>query len=209
MRYADLMQHRYSMGRIGLFLCLSVTILNGCVITYDFPKPDHSLQSLAPGLQYYHVGNYQGSPPIIDPTYYMSAPRTSTYASLERIIIDHGVSSIMGDNPPSSGPYFTATIFPTLPSFWAQYFWALSLVSGFFLPGFSGTGGYLVTYDLYVDGAFQKTYHYEIGRNGMTWVPLLPFMWVNLLTASEEDAFRATTTQFLLDAGRDQHWESS
>ncbi len=193
-----------------LQICLIGTALNACVITYDFPQQERPKAGQIPGISYYHIARYQTSGSLqLDPTYYMSAPKIETYAKLERIIVDRGIPSITGDSPPTQGYYFTVTLFPTHPSLAAQYFWILSLVSGFFLPAFSGTGGYLITYDLYADGEFQKTYHYEIGRNGMTWVALLPFMWVNLLTASEREAFQATTSQFLLEAGRDQHWEAS
>jgi hypothetical protein len=68
------------------------------------------------------------------------------------------------------------------------------------IPYFTGEGGYLVSYGLYVDQELRKTYRYEIKRKGLSWVVLLPFTIANFFTKSEEDALRITAKQFFLDA---------
>jgi hypothetical protein len=60
--------------------------------------------------------------------------------------------------------------------------------------------GYDINYHVYVDGTERKTYRYEITRIFGAWFFLLPFIWINLFTADESDAFAATTQQFYLDA---------
>ena len=73
----------------------------------------------------------------------------------------------------------------------------------FALPSYSGTSGFVVKYHLHRDGEKVRLYEYEIRRKGFAWIPVLAVVWVNLFTASEEDAFRATTRQFFQDAKAD------
>lgn len=71
------------------------------------------------------------------------------------------------------------------------------------IPFYSTKAGYVVHYDLYVDSGLKKSYSYRIVKKGVSWIALLPFTWVNFLTYSEKDAFRATAYQFLIDAEGD------
>ena len=73
------------------------------------------------------------------------------------------------------------------------------------IPYFTGEGGYLVSYALYVDQELRKTYRYEIKRKGVSWVVLLPFTIANFFTQNEEDALRTTAKQFFVDAHQEGH----
>jgi len=68
------------------------------------------------------------------------------------------------------------------------------------LPAWSMHDGYIVKYNIYVDGQKKEAYTYEITRKAGIWLGLLPFAWINLFTYNEEDAFEATAYQFAADA---------
>jgi hypothetical protein len=76
------------------------------------------------------------------------------------------------------------------------------------IPSYSDSSGYIVKYSLYVDRELKSEYRYEITREGAAWIGLLPFLWVNLLTPSEDEAFRATAYQFFMEAERDGYLKS-
>jgi len=81
--------------------------------------------------------------------------------------------------------------------------WALAQMSLFALPWYHEGSGYVVLYDLYLDGKLQRTYRYEITEKGIVWLPLLLFTWVNYFTTGETEAFEETARQFVADAERD------
>jgi hypothetical protein len=83
----------------------------------------------------------------------------------------------------------------------ALIFGYLSIATLTILPAWSTKDGYRVKYHLYVDGEEKGVYRYEITRKFGMWIVLLPFVWINLMTYSEEDAFEATAYQFFKDAG--------
>jgi hypothetical protein len=62
---------------------------------------------------------------------------------------------------------------------------------------------YSIQYDFYNDGIVSAYGPYKFVQKRFTWTPLLPFIWVNLLTSYKQDAFSATLHQFILDAHRD------
>jgi len=62
---------------------------------------------------------------------------------------------------------------------------------------------YSIQYDFYNDGIASTYGPYKFVRKTFTWTPVLPFIWVNLLTSYKQDAFTATLHQFILDAQRD------
>jgi hypothetical protein len=73
------------------------------------------------------------------------------------------------------------------------------------------SGCAILTYDVKPEAAWkapntaisQPELLYEIHRTGFAWLPVLAVVWVNALTASEKDAFKAVTRQFFADASRD------
>lgn len=69
------------------------------------------------------------------------------------------------------------------------------------LPAWSTKDGFVIRYDLFVNGEKTNKYEYEVTRKSAVWLGLLPFIWVNLLTYSEADAIQATAYQFFKEAG--------
>jgi hypothetical protein len=77
------------------------------------------------------------------------------------------------------------------------------IVSGGFIPIYSGQGGVELFYSVYDRNALKKMYRYEITRKEFVSLLLLPFFWINFFTYSLEDAVRSTTAQFVVDTQRD------
>ena len=77
------------------------------------------------------------------------------------------------------------------------------IVSGGFIPIYSGQGGVELFYSVYDRNALKKTYQYEITSKELAWLLVLPFSWINFFTYSLEDAVRSTTAQFVVDAQGD------
>jgi hypothetical protein len=71
------------------------------------------------------------------------------------------------------------------------------------IPYYSGEGGLRVRYELYRKDTSYAAYEYTIKKKGWGGLLLLPLAWVNYVTDDLEDALRATTLQFLIDAQRD------
>lgn len=108
-----------------------------------------------------------------------------------------------GDTIPEKGVLVTVDPNYQAPSLPAVIFGYLSVSTLTILPAYSGKDGYSVAYRVSVDGEPAGQYRYMIRRKFGLWLPLLPFIWVNLFTSSERDAFHATTTKFLADARSD------
>jgi hypothetical protein len=68
------------------------------------------------------------------------------------------------------------------------------------LPVWSTKDGYFLQYDLYVDGEKKQRFEYEITRKAAVWAGLLPIVWVNALTYSEEEAVQATANKFFKES---------
>ena len=77
--------------------------------------------------------------------------------------------------------------------------WTLDL-----LPCWVDGAVFATHFDIYSDNVLKKTYSYEIRRKGLSWIPLLPFIWVNFFIPQYTDAFSATVNQFIADAMRDR-----
>jgi hypothetical protein len=63
--------------------------------------------------------------------------------------------------------------------------------------------GYDVKFHVFVDGKPTRDYEYQIRTRVFAWLPVLPFVWINLLTDGEEDAFTAVARRFFIEAQRD------
>ena len=167
-------------------------VLMGCVATYrDFPvgaldqKPEPGMCS----VMYYNVKRFD----VLD---------MGGYSMLQNVFKNAGMCKKMApvDTSPEKGLYIeveTKWKPITLP---AVIFGYLSVSTLTFLPVWSTKDGYLVKYDLYIDGKIKETYNYEITRKAGIWIGLIPFSWINLMTYSEEQAFEATAYQFVDDA---------
>jgi hypothetical protein len=115
-----------------------------------------------------------------------------------------GADRLYEDDPiPDKGLLVTVSPDYLPPSLPGVIFGYLSVSTLTILPAYSGKDGYRVTYRVSVDGEPAGRYRYEIRRKIGIWLPLLPFIWVNLMTSSERDAFHATTSKFLADAHAD------
>jgi hypothetical protein len=91
----------------------------------------------------------------------------------------------------------TSTISPSVPSIIFGYIsWATLTLT----PAWTTNSGSDVIFEVYVDGKKNRTFDYHVRRKGFVWVVLLPFIWANLFTYSEEQAFDAITLQFFDDA---------
>lgn len=95
------------------------------------------------------------------------------------------------------------------PYRWHWYGELLGRVSSqlyFLIPFYINEGGWEFSYRIHPQDKPTKTYQYDITARQFYWILLMPFAWVNFFTPSMEDAVRATTAQFLLDAQRDEYW---
>ena len=104
------------------------------------------------------------------------------------------------DEKPKKGLYVEVDTDWKALSMPALIFGYLSVSTLTLLPAWSTKDGYIVKYNVYVDEKKMETYNYEITRKVGLWLGLLPFAWINLLTYSEEDAFKATSNRFVIDA---------
>jgi hypothetical protein len=170
---------------------LSLSLI-GCVTTYrDFPE-DALAKKPASGtcsVMYYNIKRFD----ILD---------AGGYDKLQQLFRNAGLCKKMipVDSSPVKGLYVEveAKWKPmTLP---AVIFGYLSVATLTLLPAWSTHDGYIVKYNVYIDGKSVETYPYEITRKTGLWLGLLPFAWINFFTFSEEDAFEATTYQFVKDA---------
>jgi len=73
----------------------------------------------------------------------------------------------------------------------------------FLLPAYVGSSGFYVEYEVYRDGKKVKFYEYTVERKAFAWLPMVLFVWTNLITDDEEDAAIATVNLFFSDAERD------
>ncbi len=178
------------MKKISLFLLLCLMTLQSCVVGYG-RYPRHQLRAPLPQKEFslirYRVegtGLYGGQQGIKD-AFKEKAPFKQVEAIVEK---------------PSSGLFVDVhvkNVSPSIPSFAFGY---LSVCFLTLTPAWTTKGGADIIYDLYKDGQPVQTFDYQVRQRGMLWIVMLPFVWVNLLTASESDAFGATARQFFEDA---------
>lgn len=86
------------------------------------------------------------------------------------------------------------------PSSMALLFGYFSLSTLTILPAISDEDGFDLRFEVYRDGKLVLSREYETRRFMVLWLGTLPFLWLNWLTTSEEEAFAAMTQQFLIDA---------
>jgi hypothetical protein len=166
--------------------------LTGCVTTYrDFPVDAIGKKPVSGSCDvlYYNVKKFD----ILD---------AGGYNKLQTVFRDAGICKKMVsvEAAPEKGLYLEVTTKWKPLSMPALVFGYISVSTLTLLPAWSTQDGYVVKYDIYVNGRKKETYKYDITRKAGLWVGLLPFAWVNLLTYSEEDAFEATACQLATDA---------
>ena len=79
----------------------------------------------------------------------------------------------------------------------------------FLIPSYSGDFTDTVTYELYKDRRFLKSYTYTITQHKVIWLPFIALLWINLFTTGIDEAMRATVYQFFLDAEQDGFFDAS
>ncbi|MFQ5779271.1 MAG: hypothetical protein ACE5HN_00625 [Nitrospiria bacterium] len=175
-----------------LSLLLVSFFLTSCITTYsDFPVAMIGKQpeSKPYSTLYYHIKKF----PVIGvggQSHLRSIFRDNTpFKNTEKVT-----------EVPKEGIYCLVQVEWKTPSVPAVVFGYISLSFLTFLPAWSQEEGYIVNYHLFVDGEKKKIFDYEISRKTGMWVVLLPFIWVNLMTPSEAEAFEATAYQFFEDA---------
>lgn len=104
-----------------------------------------------------------------------------------------------GDKP-GDGLFVKATIEPVIPSVPAMAGFYLSVSTLTLLPAWSTRDGYRVVFSVYQDGKQVGSHDYDVRRKAFLWIGMLPFVWVNALTPSEDEVFRAIADQFFEDA---------
>jgi len=174
--------------------CLLLTIAVGnsaCVfIDYtDFPREalvDPPSERYDATL-YYHVVSFE------DPWF-------GGYRGLKRAFAEKfPLRAKIQGSPPGDGIYvdvFTSHIDFSGAAYGFAYLSAMTL---FVLPSWSAEDGYVVTYQLYLDGEVRQRISYDVRRIGAMWIGLLPLAWANLFTRTEAQAFEATALQFFKD----------
>lgn len=175
-----------------LFGVILSLMLIGCATTYrDFPVDALGMKPVPKtcSVMHYNIKRFD----VLD---------VGGYSELQNIFRDTEICKEMlpVDIKPEKGLYVEVDTNwkpITLP---ALVFGYLSVATLTFLPAWSTKDGYVVKYNVYIDGEKVETYRYEITRKVGLWMGLIPFVWVNLITYNEEDAFRATAYQFFNDA---------
>ncbi len=201
-------------------LLLFTPSLGACITTYQaFPTVDFRAEPI-PRKDvpiYYNVEPLAYLERAIrkrNPTWYrggLDQPTRRTYEELERVFVEAKMFSdiIPTSSPPKEGIFCSVDVIYKPGSQAANFFEGVTLFTLFAIPSFSGTFGHIVKYDLYVNTELKKSYRYEITKTEGVWIGFLPFLWVNFLTPSEADAFRATTYQFFFDAEQDGYFDQS
>ena len=98
---------------------------------------------------------------------------------------------------PKTGYFLNVEIKQLSPSIAAVVFGYISYATLTILPFWSTEDGASLTYSFYKDGKRLAAKEYVINRGTFVWLGMLPFVWVNLITPSEEEAFRAATRDFM------------
>jgi hypothetical protein len=135
-------------------------------------------------------------------------PSLESYHELERAFGETRMfaQAIAASSPPEKGIYCSVDVVHKWPSKMAEVFTFGSSLSLTFFPSYSDTSQDIVQFDLYIDNKLKKVYQYRITKVRWSWIAFLPFLWINLLTPSREEAYAATAHQFFLDADKDGYF---
>ncbi len=183
----------YELIRCLVLLTILSNILLGCVSIVS-EAPLLSDTARAPNVQktydaryYYYVG----------PTWDSTFP--SEMALLKQVFLEYVTTeAVAASVPPERGLYVrvSQTMKREPPTILERF----SRFTVYVIPYYREGVQYIVDYDLYIDAALRKTYHYEIRHKSFNWVAAIPFSWINFWTNSHTSAFEATIHQFIRDA---------
>jgi len=212
----------------SLLLFVLLVTLPGCIVTYrGFPEvapEDNAVASKVPTI-HYEVSSYNKGQKVDEPSkgimYALLLnplvwPETIRYPYMmppTRVFMEEALAAntvFVKDTSefPQAGKglYCYVDVNSYSSPFTASEFMqlVLSAITVWVIPNFIENRIVVeVEYKLHRDGKFVQSYQYNVYNKGASGILLLPFAWVNFFTYSLEDAFRATTYQFLLDAQRD------
>jgi hypothetical protein len=210
---ASLMSQILGIKRAVVWCPLVALTLSSCIVTYrDFPSatPESTPQVKTMVPIYYRV-----APPPEEPFFRYGGPervgRRGLYSTLARGFAEIRIfsSTAVAEAPPATG-IFTSIGVERKPESQAAVIWRLNplalIINGlliFIIPSYSGEGGWIVHFDLYLDAEYKKTYKYLITQKSLYWLGLAPFLWINLITYDINAATIATIHQFSIDAEQD------
>lgn len=133
-----------------------------------------------------------------------SNPRTLPLQS--QLVKDHlehhsrFMKVVVASSPPAIGTH--VNVYQTVASFSSPWCTASSWSLGV-IPCYLEGIAYETHFDVVVDNTIKQSYRYPIHRKAVNWIGLVPFFWINFLTAQYEEAFSGNTYQFIADAKRD------
>jgi hypothetical protein len=107
---------------------------------------------------------------------------------------------IVTSSPPAIGTH--VNVYQTVGPFSSPWCTASSWSLGVIPCYFEGIA-YETHFDVLVDNILKQSYRYPIRRKVVNWIGLVPFFWINFLTAQYEEAFSGNTDRFIADAKRD------
>lgn len=175
---------------LTVFLLIPILSLNGCVVGYrnyprqqlSAPNPDKKY----PQLYYYVEGT----------------SLAGGYLEMQQMLRSYSPFENAEERAeiPKEGVYIKAVVQLVSPSITAAIFGYISYATLTLLPAWSAQDGAEVRFEVYHDAKLIKTFNYGVRRAGAVWLGLLPFAWLNFITANEREAFKAITKQFFEDA---------
>jgi hypothetical protein len=112
----------------------------------------------------------------------------------------YGATAHAVDDVPEKGRFVRVGVLEIPDSIGATAWGKFAFETYFILPAYSGSSGYDVSFDTYVDGAPIHHYTYSTRATKVMWAGLVPLMWVNYLTPSDSDAFAGIARRFLADS---------
>ena len=178
--------------RSRMLIIALLPLLASCIITYrDFPVAmvGQPPTSKPYGTLAYHINPFpvvnSGGQTALETIFRERTPFTKT-----RLV----------NEVPSEGLYCLVDVEWRPLSLPALVFGYISISTLTLLPAWSTRDGYVVHYHVFQNAKERDSFSYPITRKMGLWAGLLPFVWANLFTYSEEEAFEATTYQFFRDA---------
>ncbi len=192
--------------RLSAFLACTLA-LTSCLVTYkDFPSVDR--QSSPTQRKTFPVYYHVNFPSELPSRWGVPFGSLGLRHELERAFEENQVftEAIIAPTPPPRGVYCSVTETVKSRAGLVNVFEQFSGQLLLLLPVYSGEGGYLVRYWLYIDKQLKKTYRYEITEERFLWLGLLPFIWVNFFTPSAKEAFLGTANQFFHEAELDGYF---
>jgi len=186
-------------GRLTVLALLALALLAlpalpGCVVSWSgFPK-DFVEVPPSPGMQdvlYYHIlpGDYWSG---------------DAQDALEDVLRNSsGFRKVIPrSTPPEQGLFLQVGVRSRSSSFPAKLFGTFSVATYTILPMWSTEDGYMVEFTLYSNGEEVSLRNYLVRRKIAMWIFLIPFVWINGITPSEEEVFQGIGNHYLWETRR-------